>query len=228
MDKDSQKRKYLLADPVAHEYIERHAKDPHPYLAEIRRDCESHKWHFMLTTRQQAAFLHFIVRAIKAKKVLEIGSFFGHSALALASGFIEDGRLITIEHNPKFAAKTRQHLDASGCGASVEVLVGEAPQVLVEIEAQHTAGSFDLFFLDADKRHYPLYWETAIRLLRPDGLIVVDNVLAGGGVLHEKTPTEDHAKAVREFNNLVLEDRRVSSFITSISDGMLVARKIQS
>ena len=217
--------KNIFQNETAQAYIEAHAKEPHPYLAKIREDCNRHKWHFMLTTKQQASFLHFLAKLSKATKILEIGSFYGHSTLALASALTTPGRVISIEHNPKFAQKTREHLDASGCGMLVDILVGEARDMLLKVESDHATDSFDLFFLDADKRHYALYWESALRLVKPGGLIIVDNSLARGAVFTDTPDQAGHVAAVKQFNQMVFEDARVFSFIASMADGMLVAMK---
>lgn len=220
--------KNIFLNEAAQAYIEANAKEPHPYLATIREDCNRHKWHFMLTTKQQASFLHLLAKLCKAQKILEIGSFYGHSTLALASGLAPHGRVISIEHNPKFAKKTREHLDASGCGMLVDILVGEARDMLLKVESDHATDSFDLFFLDADKRHYALYWESALRLVKPGGLIIVDNSLARGAVFTDTADQADqagHVAAIKQFNQMVFEDARVFSFIASMADGMLVAMK---
>ena len=217
--------KNIFSSETAQAYIESYAKEPHPYLKTIREDCKSHKWQFMLTTKEQAAFLHLLVKLLNAKKILEIGSFYGHSTLALASGLNGSGKVISIEHNPKFAKKTLEHLHASGCGSLVEVMVGEARDMLLKVESEQPSQSFDLCFLDADKRNYALYWESALRMVRPGGVIVVDNALARGAVFTEEAGQAGHVEAVKQFNDMVFKDTRVFSFIASMADGMLVAMK---
>ena len=218
--------KNIFQSEVAQAYIELYAKEPHPYLEKIREDCTNHKWHFMLTSKQQASFLHLLAKTSSAQKILEVGSFFGHSTLALASALPTTGELITIEHNPKFARKTREHLDSSGCGERVHILVGEAQDMLAKVKNSHKPESFDLFFLDADKRHYSIYWEAALGLIRSGGLVIVDNTLARGAVYADVAEQPGHVVAVQKFNDMVLKDPRVFSFIASISDGMLVAIKL--
>jgi caffeoyl-CoA O-methyltransferase len=220
--------KNIFSSETAQAYIESHTKEPHPYLKTIRADCKNHKWQFMLTTKEQAAFLHILAKILNSKKILEIGSFYGHSTLALASGLTGGGKVIAIEHNPKFAKKTLEHVNAAGCGSLVDVLVGEARDMLVKVESEHPAQSFDLCFLDADKRHYALYWESALHLVRPGGVIVVDNAFARGAVFADDIEQAGHVEAVRQFNDLVFKDCRVFSFIASMADGMLVAMKLPS
>ena len=212
-----------LATGQLRSYIDDNAKDPHPFLATIRARCMEHKWNFMLTTRDQAAFLYTQVLTMRARKILELGSFYGHSTLAIAAALPPDGKLITVEHNPKFAAVTRIHITEAGFGHLVDVVTGEAPVVLPDIERTHAPQSFDMIFVDADKRHFDIYWDAAMRLSRPGGLIIFDNVLARGEILDKSADAAGHVAAVRNFNARVLNDNRVFSYIATLADGMLVA-----
>lgn len=222
---DRGKIKSELASGKLHSYIVHNSKDPHPYLATIRASCLEHKWNFMLTTCDQAAFLYSQARILGAKKILELGCFYGHSTLALAAALPEDGLLISVEHNPKFAKIATDHLTRAGVMDRIEIIVGEAPRVTQDLARKHEAGSFDLIFVDADKRHSQAYWDTSLALVRVGGLIIFDNVLARGDILNDSQDAANHATAMREFNANVLLDGRVQSFIATIGDGMLVAIK---
>jgi predicted O-methyltransferase YrrM len=208
------------------DYIHAHSRDAHPQLENIRQDCKQHPWSFMLSTKDQAAFLHTLAKVSGATRILEIGSYYGHSTLALASALPSNGRIISIEHNPKFAHKVIEHMKLAGLENRLELIVGEARIKLPELENAVEPGSFDLMFIDADKRHSQVYWEAAIRLVRPKGLIIFDNVLARGAVTSDDEQHRTHVDAVKIFNQTVLNDPRVYSFIASIADGMLVATKI--
>jgi caffeoyl-CoA O-methyltransferase len=223
-DPRSKTKSDLVASDLR-DYIDRHANSPHPHLEVLRENCLEHKWHFMLTTPDQAAFLHAQALLIGAKKMLEIGCYYGHSTLALASALPLDGTLYTIEHNPKFARKAQEHLSTAGVIDRVEFMIAEAPAALKTLQSTHAPESFDLIFIDADKRHLKDYWEIALRLLRPRGLILVDNVLARGAILDESPSADGHIAAVRSFNKFVANDSRVHSMMLSIADGMLLAVK---
>ncbi len=209
-------------------YVEDHARSPHPYLETIRKNCLAHKWNFMLTTPDQAAFLYSHASLIRAKKILEIGTYYGHSTLALAAALPADGKIISLEHNPKFAAIAQSHMDVAGVAHKVEIRVGEAPLLMPILEQEQGQGSFDLIFVDADKRHFKDYWESGLRLLRAGGVLIFDNALARGEILSDTPGTADHIAAVREFNDSVRSDSRVYSYIATLADGMLVAMKIGS
>ena len=206
-------------------YIDQHTKDPHEYLATIRDDCRSHKWNFMLTTKQQAAFLYAMASTLRALKILEIGSFYGHSTLALAAALPSHGKIISIEHNPKFANKTKRHMELAGFEHNLEMLVGEASALLDNFQTAQMLGTFDLIFIDADKRNYKLYWEKSLTLARDGGVIICDNVLSRGGVLDDSPETSSHVSAIKKFNFDILRDTRTFSFIAPIADGMLVSIK---
>jgi predicted O-methyltransferase YrrM len=207
-------------------YIAGNAGSPHPYLETIRIDCLKHKWNFMLTTPDQAAFLYAHAKMINAQKILEIGTYFGHSTLALAAALPNSGRLISLEHNPKFVATAKGHMEAAGFSEQVEIRVGEAPLLLPMLELEHAADSFDLIFVDADKRHFHDYWEASLRLVRKGGVIIFDNALARGEILNEAPDAPDHIAAVRAFNDFVKSDPRVFSYIATLADGMLTAIKL--
>jgi len=225
MTDDRQKIKNELMSGPLRPYIEQNTKDPHPYLSTIRRDCLEHKWNFMLTTPDQAAFLFTLARSLSAKKILELGCYFGHSTLAMAAALPPDGKIISIEHNPKFARAAREHLAKAGVDPLTEIMIGEAPDLIKTIELNHPPGSFDMVFVDADKRHFHEYWESSLRLIRTGGAIVFDNALCRGEILNDSPSAASHIAAVREFNSMVMADDRVFSFIATIADGMLVATK---
>lgn len=221
-----EKPKNLFQTADVMDYIQDHSRDAHPQLKNIRLDCEQHPWNFMLSTKDQAAFLHTLAKATGATRILEIGSYYGHSTLALASALPLGGKIISIEHNPKFANKVTEHMKLAGLEDRMELIVGEARVKLPELELSVKPESFDLMFVDADKRHSKDYWEAGLRLVRPRGLIIFDNVLARGAVTSADDTHRSHVEAVRIFNQHVLNDTRVFSFIASIADGMLVATKI--
>jgi O-methyltransferase len=180
----------------------------------------------MLTTPDQAAFLYSHAKMIHAKKILEIGTYYGHSILALASALSDEGMIINIEHNPKFAAVAEQHMREAGLHQRVQIRVGEAPLLLPVIESEHQPESFDLIFVDADKRHFPQYWEAATRLVKKNGIIIFDNALARGEILNEDEESPNHIAAVRGFNDAVRSDSRAFSYIATLADGMLTSLRL--
>ena len=217
-----QKGTILQSDALA-AYVSSHAKEPHPYLASIRAHGQEHKWGFMLTTPDQAAFLYHQAKLLRANKILEVGAFYGHSTLALAAALHPEGKIISIEHNPKFVKIAHEHMIKAEVDHLVDFRCGEAPILLDELRSTEPASSFDLVFIDADKRHFELYWGHALYFLRPGGIVIFDNVLARGDVISTEDDPDSHITAVKDLNDLALRDPRVFSYIASIGDGMLVA-----
>ena len=169
----------------------------------------------------QGALLHVLARAVKARRVLEIGTLGGLSAIHLARALPADGRLVTIERDPRFASVARASIERAGLSDRVEVLDGDAREVLTSLD-----GPFDLVFIDADKRSNPDYLDQALRLSRPGTLIVADNVVRGGAVADENTDDPD-ARGVRRFTERLSRAPVAATAIQTVGqkghDGFVVA-----
>lgn len=216
--------KHLIPPDIA-AYVTGLTRDPHPYLSTLRAEAQAHKWNFMLTTKDQAAALFLHARLVQATKILELGTYFGHSSIAMASALPNHGILTTVEHNPKFAREARRHFEAAGLSEKIHIIVDEALPALTRMEATEGHDSFDLIFVDADKRRALIYWEAGLRLVRPGGLLIFDNVLARGTVADLHIDAKSHVEAVRQFNQVALSDTRVTSILAPIGDGMVIAMK---
>jgi caffeoyl-CoA O-methyltransferase len=171
----------------------------------------------MLTGRLEGRLLKFLVQSLGAKRVLEVGTFTGYSALSMAEGMPEDGKLITCEIEPTHAAMARRYFDASPHGKKIEVRMGPALTTLESLD-----GPFDLAFIDADKENYPLYYEKVIDLIRPGGLLLVDNTLWSGLVLK---PHDRETIAIDAVNRRIVKDERVENVLLTVRDGLQVVRK---
>ena len=160
----------------------------------------------------QGKLLHLLARMCGARRVLEIGTLGGYSTIWLARALppaAEGGRLVTLEYEPKHAEVARANIERAGLGGVVEVIVGPALQSLPRL-ASDGAGPFDLIFLDADKVSYPQYLEWSLRLSRPGTVIVADNVVRKGAVIDAKSG-DANVQAVRQFNELVAREPRLSA-----------------
>lgn len=171
----------------------------------------------MLTGAWEGALLRMLVQVTGARRALEIGTFTGYSALAIAEGLSPGGTLITCEIDSKNADTARDFLDRTPHGRKVTIRLGPALETLESL-----APPFDFVFLDADKENYSNYFEECLRLLRPGGLIAADNVLWSGRVLDPKEVT-DHA--IVAFNDKVATDARVECVMLPIRDGVTLIRK---
>ena len=207
-----------LVSPEIEEYVVEHTTPLTPHLEELTRVThETMESPQMLTGPVEGMLLQCLVWATGARRVLEIGTFTGFSAQMMAAALPEDGVLVTCEIDPKHAAMAREHLQKSPHGRKVDLRVGPALETLESLE-----GPFDLVFIDADKTNYTRYYERALELLSPRGLIAVDNTLWSGRVL---APEGESDRAIVKFNDHVRRDARVRNVLLSVRDGvMLIAR----
>lgn len=171
----------------------------------------------MQVGRLEGGLLRLLVRAVRAQRVLEIGTFTGYSALAMAEGLPEDGALITCDIDAKTAAVAQRYFDQSPHGKKIQLRVGPALDTITKLK-----GLFDLVFIDADKSNYPHYWDAVLPKVRSGGLLIVDNVLWSGRVLD---PQDDDSRAIAAFNAAVRTDARVESVLLPVRDGITLAWK---
>ena len=165
----------------------------------------------------EGAFLRILVRLLRAKRILELGTFTGYSSLLMAEGLPDDGNLITCDIDPETTQIAKKYWSRSPHGKKIELKLGPALETLKTIE-----GLFDLVFIDADKVNYINYWELCLPKIRPGGLLVIDNVLWSGSVLKPEDETE---RAIDEFNKHVCNDKRVEVVMLPIRDGVTLAWK---
>ena len=166
----------------------------------------------MTTGRIEARFLKLLARLVGAKRILEIGTFAGYSALSMAEALPEDGELITCEIDPEAIVFAKRYFDLSPHGKKITLLEGAALDSLKSI-----SGPFDMAFIDADKENYSNYYEAILPMIRYGGLIAVDNVLWSGRVLDPKDKSD---KAIHQFNERVIQDKRVESVLLTVRDGL--------
>jgi caffeoyl-CoA O-methyltransferase len=171
----------------------------------------------MQVGRLEGSFLRLLVRLARARRVLELGTFTGYSALAMAEGLPEDGELITCDVDSGAVAVAQRYWARSPHGHKIHPRLGPALETLQGLE-----GPFDLVFIDADKGNYLAYYEAVLPLVRQGGLIVADNTLWHGRVLK---PTEPSDRAIVAFNDAVARDTRVEKVLLTVRDGMMLAYK---
>lgn len=205
------------------EDLERYAADytgpVSKLLEELERETRERTGHpGMLTGRVEGTFLRMLVGISGARRVVDIGTFTGYSALMMAEGLPEDGLLITCEILEAHAEMARRFIARSPHGRKIRLAIGPAVETLRGIEG----GSVDLVFIDADKGSYTLYYEESLRILKPGGLVVADNALWHGRVL---APRDDDARAIASFNRTVREDQSVEKVLLTVRDGIYLIRK---
>lgn len=203
-----------IVDPRIEEYVERLTSPHEPLLAELSAETAAELGHTsMLTGPVAGRLLELLVWFGRPQRVLEIGTFSGHSALAMAAGLPEDGRIDACELDPERAAFAQRYFDRSPHGSKITLHVGPALETIERLE-----GDFDLVFIDADKEGYVGYYEAVLPRLSERGLIVADNALASGRVIDERP-------AVAAFNEHVAADPRTVQVILTVRDGMTLIRK---
>ncbi len=208
--------------PITHPEVEAYAeKNTTPESEEINTliDNSDKELEFidMLSGRLVGQLLKMLIKISGAKRVLEIGTFTGYSAIMIAEALPEDGEVVTLEMNLRYYDLARKHFDESQVGHKITLVKGNAQKTL---EMQE--GDFDLIYLDGDKLRYTLYYEQSLEKLNPGGLIVADNVLWDATVLD---PEDNKAQAIADFNAHVTNDDRVEQVLLPIRDGVTIIRK---
>jgi caffeoyl-CoA O-methyltransferase len=172
----------------------------------------------------EGKLLQLLAELLGARRILEIGTLGGYSAINLGRGMAENGRLISLEIDERHAEVARQNVERAGLGERVEIRVGDARKLLAEL-VEADEGPFDLIFIDADKEGYPEYLEWALSLSRPGSLILGDNTIWGGAIID---PQDGPTRAIHEFNERIARDPRLSAIVLPLMreriDGLAIAR----
>ncbi len=203
-------------------YIEEFTTVENEVLRELNRQTHLRTFYpRMLSGSVQGKFLEMICRMLQPKNVLEIGTFTGYSAIAMAMGMPENGLVYTIEVNEEMEPFIREYIAKAGMEHKIKLLMGDALQIVPAMEE-----TFDLVFIDADKEQYVTYYDLAMEKLKPGGFILADNVLWSGKVLEDDTRSDKETKGIKVFNQHVKNDDRAEQVMLSIRDGLLLVRKL--
>jgi caffeoyl-CoA O-methyltransferase len=209
-----------IVNPELDAYAAEHTTAPPRYLEELAEEVRTTlDFPGMMVGRLEGRYLELLTFALGARRVLEIGTFGGYSALSMAAGLAEGGRITTLEISPVHAEFARRHIAQSPYAEQIEVLVGPALETLATLE-----GPFDFVFIDADKAGYAGYFEAVLPMLAPRGLIAADNTLWSGRILDEDD-TSDDTVALRRFNDALASDPRVVVVQTTVRDGVTLVRR---
>ena len=222
------------------EYILSHTTPENAALEAITRDTYVHVLNpHMLSGQVQGRVLSMMSHMLRPKRILELGTYTGYSALCLAEGLSEDGRLVTIERNDELEDTIRRNLSRSPLGNKIELIIGDAKEILQRSgltgEAGLTAqrsyrpevGLFDLVFIDADKREYCQYLDLVYPLVPVGGFILADNTLWDGHIVDPAYDKDQQTLGLRAFNDRVAADERLEQVILPLRDGLTIIRKIK-
>ena len=206
------------------EYIEQHSSPENEVLSAINRDTNIHVLNpHMLSGQVQGRVLSFLSQMIRPRRILELGTFTGYSALCLAEGLPDDGELITIEHNDELEPIIRRNLALSPLGKKIQLVIGDAKEVLSSLNIKHS--TFNIIFVDADKREYVAYYDLIFDLVAPGGWILADNTLWDGHIIDPAYNRDKQTLGLRAFNDRVASDPRVEQVILPLRDGLTLIHK---
>lgn len=194
-----------------------------PLLMALREETDQLEAAAMQISADQGQFMALLLKILNAKRVLEIGTFTGYSALVMAQALPEDGNVICCDTSVEWTDVARRYWAEAGMDKKIDLRLAPALETLDALIADGNENSFDFAFIDADKVNMSNYFERCLQLTRPGGLIAVDNVLWGGSVVDPANQKEDTV-AIREFNNRLKNDKRIDLSLVPIGDGLTLAR----
>jgi predicted O-methyltransferase YrrM len=214
--------KSKFVDPAIQEYIIATAVREHPVLHELRDETSRHPHARMAIGPEQGQLMQLLAHTIGARRYLEIGVFTGYSSLAMALALPRDGYVLACDINETSTTVARRYWEAAGVAGKIDLRIAPALETLAQLRAENVE-PFDMAFIDADKRNVGEYYERALELVRPGGLILVDNVLWDGAVI-DPTVDDDDTRALRLLNLKAGGDERVEAVLVPVCDGLLIAR----
>ena len=217
------KQTLIMTDSL-YEYLVHASVREHPLLARLREETDQLPMARMQIAPEQGQFMALLARLVGCRRYLEVGVFTGYSSLAVALAMPADGRVTALDVSEEWTHVARRYWREAGLEDRIDLRLAPAMGSLDDLLAAGEAGSYDMAFIDADKANYEAYYERALALVRPGGLIAIDNVLWGGAVADPADHSPDTA-AIRAVTARVIGDARVHASLVPIADGLLLARK---
>ena len=205
-------------------YLRDHSLREPPVLADLRAATARLPDAVMQIAPEQGQFMAFLLRLMGARRVLEIGTFTGYSTLWLASALPEDGQVTTCDRNREWTDMARKYWEQAGLAHRITLRLGDARRTLQALQDAGETGTYDFAFIDADKVNYNAYYEAGLTLVRPGGLIAIDNTLWGGAVA-DPDATDPDTEAIRQLNRKLHDDQRVDLAMVPIGDGVTLVRR---
>ncbi len=212
-----------LSDKV-YDYLLNHSLRESDLLAELRYETSELKMSIMQISPEQGQFMSLLVKILNVQRAIEVGVFTGYSSLCVAMAMPADGELIACDMNKEWTSIARRYWQKAGLTDRIKLKLAPALKTLNVLLADGQAGHFDFAFIDADKANYKNYYECCLELIRPGGIIVIDNMLWGGAVADETDDSED-TQAIRELNDHIHHDERVEISLLPMGDGLSLVRR---
>ena len=219
--------KQINLSPGLYDYMIDVSLREHPSLEGLRKETSSMALALMQVAPEQAQFMQLLIRMLQAKKVLELGTFTGYSALAMALALPDDGKLITCDISKEWTSKAHPYWQQANQEHKIELRLGPALDTMHELLREGAKESFDFIFIDADKTNYVQYYELALQLITPHGLIAIDNVFWDGKVIDEQE-LGGQTREIRKLNTLIKNDQRVHISLLPIADGLFLIQRVSA
>lgn len=215
----------LNLTPEIYQYLHQVSLREPEVLKKLRDQTHAMSMSQMQISPEQGQFMRWLVELMGAKKTLEIGTFTGYSALSVALGLPESGRVIACDINGEWTKIAKRYWEMAGVSHKMDLRLAPALETLQSLIDAGEGDTFDFAFIDADKKNYSLYYELSLQLIRRGGVIAVDNVLWGGKVA-DPSIEDENTNAIRKLNSLIVQDKRVFMSMLTIGDGLTLVRKI--
>jgi predicted O-methyltransferase YrrM len=216
-------RSISLTDSLYQYLLDVSLREP-PLLRALREETAAMQQHSMQIAPEQGQFMALLARLIGARRCVEIGVFTGYSSLSVALALPDDGHIVACDVSEEWTSVARRYWKQAGVDRKVELRLAPAVQTLDSLLAEGGEGQYDFAFIDADKTNYLEYYERVVRLLRPGGLVTIDNTLWNGAVA-DPADRQPDTVALRAFNERLHRDDRIDLSLTPIGDGLTLARK---
>lgn len=214
----------LGLDDVLHQYLLDVSVDEDPVVKALRVRTATLEEHYMQISPEQGQFFKLLLKLMNARQVIEVGTYTGYSALCMAQAVGARGRVVCCDISEEWTAIGREFWEQAGVAERIDLRLAPALETLEQMRQAGEAGCFDFAFIDADKGNYQAYYEHLLDLIRPGGVIAVDNTLWSGRVA-DPSEEEPDTVAIREFNRMLAGDSRVMVSLVPIGDGLTLARK---
>jgi caffeoyl-CoA O-methyltransferase len=214
----------IVVTPELRSYLLQNSLRDTDLLARLREETQALPMGRMQICPEQGQFMALLMELLGARKTLEVGTFTGYSALVVALALPPDGRVVACDVSEEWTRIARRYWEEAGVAHKIDLHLGPGVDTLQALIDEGGVGTFDFVFLDADKVSYPTYYEQAVQLLRPGGLLAVDNALWGGRVA-DPTVTDDDTEGIRRITRTIHSDPRVTPSLLPLGDGLLLARR---
>ncbi len=213
-----------LIDPRVVDYILKNGVREPEILGRLRQETVSHPESRFQIPPEQGQLFQILIRLSGARRVIEVGVFTGYSSLSMALALPPDGRIVACDVSDEYTRVARRYWSEAGVAGKIDLRLAPAKATLDGLIAAGESGSYDFAFIDADKTGYPGYYEQCLKLIRPGGLIALDNMLSRGRVL-EENPADTDSTALRRINEFIHKDERVDALLLPLGDGLTLAVK---